>query len=246
MRRIGRQSDCADEVTLARKGAKSPTRGRKRRSTGTKARARVSNGPNSLIELKKQLEARTRELAEARGHLSEALEQQTATSEVLRIISSSPGKLESVFEAMLENATRICEAKFGMLYLWEGEGRFRVAALHGAPPRLAKERRRGTVIRPAPASILARVALTKHAVHIADVHAEKNHTDVPPGFTPSGVATYGGARTVLGVPMLKENELIGGIGIFRQEVRPFTEKQIELVTNFAAGLGFGVRARANR
>ena len=72
-------------------------------------------------ELEQKLEARTRELAEARGHLSEALEQQTATSEVLRIISSSPGKLESVFEAMLENATRICEAKFDMLYLWEGE-----------------------------------------------------------------------------------------------------------------------------
>src|SRR5262249_5780848 len=206
----------------------------KLRSTGTKARTRVGRVRTPTTDLKQQLESHKRELAKAREQLSEALEQQTATSEVLRIISSSPGKLESVFEAMLGNATRICEAKFGMLYLWEGEGRFRVAALHGAPPRLAEERRRGTVIRPAPASILARVALTKHAVHIADVHAEKNHTDVPPGFTPSGVATYGGARTVLGVPMLKENELIGGIGIFRQEVRPFTEKQIELVTNFAA------------
>jgi GAF domain-containing protein len=178
------------------------------------------------VRLFDEVQARTREL-------SEALEQQTATSEVLQVISTSSGELESVFEAMLANATRICEAKFGMLYLWEGEGRFRVAALHGAPPRLAEERRRGTVIRPAPASILARVALTKHTVHIADVDAERNHTDVPPGFTPSGVVTYGGARTVLGVPMLKENELIGGIGIYRQEVRPFTEKQIELVQNFA-------------
>jgi len=110
-------------VTLSLKGAKSPTRGRKLRSTGTKARPRVSNGPNSLIELKKQLEARTHELAEA-------LEQQTATSEVLRIISSSPGELEPVFETMLANAVRICEAKLGVLWLFEGDA-FRAVALHG-------------------------------------------------------------------------------------------------------------------
>jgi uncharacterized protein involved in exopolysaccharide biosynthesis len=120
-------SDRADEVTLSLKGAKSPTRGRKLRSTGTKARAHVSNGP-PLIELKKQLEARTRELAEARGDLSQALEQQTATSEVLKVISSSPGQLGPVFQAMLANATRLCEANFGSLYLYEG-GSFSIASI---------------------------------------------------------------------------------------------------------------------
>ena len=129
-------SHCADEVTLSRKGANSPTRARKLRSTGTKAKARVSNRLNSLSELKKQLEARTRELAEVRGHLSEALEQQTATSEVLRAITGSPGELKPVFEAILTNARRLCEAKFGHLLIYDGE-RFRVAAVHAAPSTVA-------------------------------------------------------------------------------------------------------------
>jgi two-component system, NtrC family, sensor kinase len=181
-----------------------------------------------------QLEKYRRELAEARVHLAEALEQQTATSEVLQVISSSPGELQPVFQAMLVNATRICEAKFGMLYLWEGEGHYRVAALHGAPPRLAEERRRGVVVRPPPGSALGRIAQTKHTVHIADSRAEKNYLDVPPTFTPPGITIYGGARTQLAVPMLKEDRLIGVIAIYRQEVRPFTDKQIELVQNFAS------------
>jgi len=188
---------------LSLKGAKSPTRDRKLRSTGTKARARVDRIRKPRADLEQQLEKYRHELVEAREHLAEALEQQTATSEVLQVISSSPGQLEPVFQAILENATRICEAKFGMLYLWEREGQYRVAALHGAPPRLAKERRRGTVIRSAPGSILGRVAQMKHTVHIADVRAEKNHIDPPPAFTPSGIAIYGGARTALAVPMLK-------------------------------------------
>ena len=124
-------------MTSSRKGAKSRTRRRKSRSIGTKARARVSNAPNSLVELKKQLEARTRELAEARGQLSEALEQQTATSKVLKVISSSPGDFKPVFEAILENAVRLCRAKFGNLYLREGNG-FRDAAEVGAPPAFAR------------------------------------------------------------------------------------------------------------
>src|SRR5262249_14931420 len=168
-------SDCADEVILSRKGANSPT-GRKLRSTGAKARAHVSNGPNSLIELKKQLEARTRELAEARGHLSEALEQQTATSEVLRVISSSPGELELVFEAMLANAVRLCEAKFGTLYLYEGGGAFRMVATHNMPPAYASPRRRGPH-QPHPDTPRARVINTKQPAQIADLAATQGYAE---------------------------------------------------------------------
>src|SRR5262245_32828114 len=206
-------------MILARKGAKSRRRITGLRSKTTEARIHVDRGAANA-DLKKKL--------------AEALEQQAATSEVLETISRSPGELEPVFKAMLANATRICEAKFGMLYLCEGEGQYRVAALHGAPARLAKERRRGTVIRPPPSSGIARVAQTKRTVHIADTRAEKNYIDVPPTFTPPGITVYGGARTTLNVPMLKEDRLIGVIAIYRQEVRPFTDKQIQLVTNFAS------------
>jgi len=226
-------SDCADEVTLSRKGANSPTRGRKLRSTGTKARARVNNGPNSLIELKKQLEARTRELGEARGQLAEALEQQTATSEVLQVIGSSPGQLEPVFQAMLENATRICEAKFGVLHLSDEDG-FRTVALHGARPELAKARRREPVYRPTPRTALGRAVAIKQPVQIADVQTEPGYFDAPPGLSAPQMARFAGARTIIAVPMLKDNELIGAIVIYRQEVRPFTDKQVALVKNFAA------------
>jgi two-component system, NtrC family, sensor kinase len=226
-------SDRADEVILALKGANSPTRGRKPRSTGTKARARVSNGPDSLIELKKQLEARTRELAEARGHLSEALEQQTATSEVLKVISASPGELEPVFNAMLENAVRLCEAKFGAMYLSEADA-FRIVAMHNAPHAFAEMRRRNPVFRANPRIALARAAATKQTVQIADVQAEPGYLDLLPGFSGSQIATLAGGRTVVAVPLLKESELVGVIGIYRQEVRPFSDRQIELVQNFAA------------
>src|SRR5262249_57200435 len=114
-------SDCADEVTLSRKGANSPTRSRKLRSTGTKARARVSDEPNSLIELKKELEARSGELAEARGHLSEALEQQTATAEILNVISSLPADVQPVFDTILRNFVLLCGGGFGGIYTFDGK-----------------------------------------------------------------------------------------------------------------------------
>jgi two-component system, NtrC family, sensor kinase len=222
-------SGCADEVTLSLKGANSPTRGRKLRSTGTKASTREPRADH----LEQQLEKYRHELAEAREHLAEAREQQAATSEVLRVISSSPGELEPVFQAMLANAARICEAKFGAMYLNEGSA-FRTVAMHNAPPALAEMRRRNPVFRPNPRIALARAAATKQTVQIADVQAEPGYLDPLPGFSSPQIVTLGSARTVVAVPMLKKNELIGVIAIYRQEVRPFTNKQIELVKNFAA------------
>jgi GAF domain-containing protein len=211
-------------VTLSLKGANSLTRGRKLRSTGTKAGARVSNEP-TLIELKEQLEARTREL-------DEALEQQTATSEVLQVISSSSGNLQPVFEIILANAVRICEAKFGTLYLREGDA-LRVVAMHGAPPSFAEERRRNPVIRPHPDTTLGRAVTKKQTVQIGDVQNEPAYVNAPSGFTGAQLAKLAGARTVVAVPMLEKSKLVGVIIIYRQEVRAFTDKQIELVTNFA-------------
>src|SRR5436190_956446 len=211
-------------MTLSGKGAKSRTRGRKSRSTGRKTRARVSNEPTSLVALKRQLEQRTRELAEARGHLSEALEQQTATSEVLRVISSSPGELEPVFEAMLANATRICEAKFGVLFRCDGD-MFHAAAWVGVPPVYEDSLRQRGSFRPAAGAPLDRLLQSEQLVHAVDEAAVDS---------PSPAAKYGGARSLVAVPMRKETQLIGAFVIYRTEVRPFSQKQIELVTNFAA------------
>ena len=165
------------------------------------------------------------------NELRESLEQQTATSEVLGVISSSPGELEPVFQAMLVNATRICGAKLGILFRSEGDA-FRVVALYGAPPSFAEERRRNPVLQPHPGTGLGRVAATKQAVQIADVQAEPAYQSDP--IRRAGLLALAGARTLVVVPMLKENELVGAITIYRQEVRPFTDKQIEFVTNFAS------------
>src|SRR6516165_878371 len=167
---------------------------------------------------------------ERRRELSQSLEQQTATADVLRIISSSPGELKPVFDAMLENAVRLCEAEFGHLFLFDGEG-FRTVAAHNAPPAYIEARTR-ELIRPAPDTALGGVAATKRVVHIADIKTIPSYVE----RNPFEVITVelGGYRTVLAVPMLKNNELIGVITINRQEVRPFTDKQIALVQNFAA------------
>ena len=162
--------------------------------------------------------------------LAESLQQQTATSEVLRVISSSQADLAPVFEAMLANATRICAAKFGILWLREGDG-YRLGALYGAPPSFAEARWREPVVHPGPKTGLGRIALTKQAVHIADVAADQAYAERDPLRV--ALVEQAGAHTFVMVPMLKENELIGTIAIYRQEVRPFTDKQIGLVKNFA-------------
>ena len=190
---------------------------------------RVHRFPEPRAALEKKLEALTRELAEAQTRLAEALEQQTATSEVLQVISSSPGELEPVFQAMLANAARICEAKFGSLYLYDGD-RFRVGALHNAPPAFADFRRSEPVFHPPPGTGLAQVVATKRMVHIPDIMLDKGYADRNPIIV--ATVELAGFRTVLAVPMVKDDKLIGCINIYRQEVRPFTDKQIELVQNF--------------
>jgi two-component system, NtrC family, sensor kinase len=163
--------------------------------------------------------------------LSESLEQQTATADVLKVISSSPGELEPVFKAMLENATRICDASYGVMFLCEGKG-FRTAAMHNLPRAFAEERQRAALIEPIPIDPLARLAETKKRVHISDARTEAAYKR---RFAPFVAAVEdGGVRTLLLTPLLREAELIGAFAIFRQEVRPFTGKQIELVDNFAA------------
>jgi signal transduction histidine kinase len=181
--------------------------------------------------LQKQLDQRTSELAEARKRLAEALEQQTATSEVLRVISISPGELEPVFEAMLANATRLCEAKFGTLYTYDGNG-FHAAAFHNAPPAYVEARTREPVLRPPPDTPVGRIAATRQLVQIADIKTVPSYIEGHP-FVRAAV-DLAGSRTVLAVPMLKEAELVGAIVIYRQEVRPFTDKQIGLLTSFAS------------
>jgi signal transduction histidine kinase len=153
----------------------------------------------------------------------EALEREKATTEVLRVISSSPGALEPVFEAMLENAARICEAKFGVLFRFDGE-KYEFAADIGTPPPLAEFlRQRGPFI-PTPKTQLHHVMRTKQVSHTADYAAEA--ALAPP-------VRLGGARSTVDVPMLKDGMLMGAISIYRQEVRPFTNKQIALLQNFA-------------
>jgi len=169
------------------------------------------------VRLFDEVQARTRDL-------SEALEQQTATSEVLEVISSSAGDLESVFRAVLENAIRVCDAKFGTLFRYDGNVLSRAAGA-GIPAALADFQMRRGPFRPEPGTLHHRVLQTKQVARSADYAAEP---------TPGYAAQFGGARSTVIVPMLKDDDLIGTIVIYRQEVRPFTDKQIELLENFAA------------
>src|SRR5262249_21830645 len=184
------------------------------------------------------------ELRQRTSDLSESLEQQTATSEVLSAISSSAGNLEPVFQTMLQNALRICEAKFATLYLCEGGVLRPVADTQRAPPAYIKARKDKPRLPPVPDGPVGRVLTTKQVVHIADLKKLKSYVEHHPTVIeitdlkadraygegdPLRVATVdlGGAQTLLCVPMLKENLLAGAIVIYRQETRPFTDKQVE-------------------
>jgi GAF domain-containing protein len=175
------------------------------------------------VRLFEEVGARTREL-------TEALEQQTATSEVLKAVGGSPGELDPVFQAILENATRICEAKAGVLLRYHDDA-YHLAAQLGIPTEFIEYLSRGP-IRPSPDTALARMARDKKTVHVVDAGAEPIYASGDPLRVATVELLH--ARSLLQVPMLKEGELIGTIGIFREVVLPFSDKQIELVTNFAA------------
>src|SRR5262249_43960852 len=160
----------------------------------------------------------------------EALEQLAATSEVLHTIGSSSGELKPVFRTMLEKATTLCGATFGNMYLRKGDA-FELAATYNSPPALIEERARAPYILQ-PGSPPDRMVRTKSAVHIVDLASSEFYLSGDPRSV-AGVE-LGGVRTLLLVPMLKDNEVVGHFAIFRQEVKPFTERQIELVKNFAA------------
>ncbi len=215
LRSLAQGSSVGQPRTRSRKLAKTrrrkPTKP-KRSNAPTAARQRTS-----VADLQEKLDARTRQL-------NEAIERENATAEVLRVISSSPGDLGPVFQAILENATRICAAKFGSLVLIEGNA-YRRVALHNAPAAFVEEQARNPVLPLTASPTLSRMAGTRQVIHVTDILMDQ------PDET---IAKLGGARTILVVPMLKDDRLVGVISIYRQEVRPFTEKQIELVTNFAA------------
>jgi len=210
---------------MRRRSKASSQSAKARRRKGAKPKR--SNASKTVRNRGVSVPSREAEVARLTRDLDEALEQQVATSEVLKVISGSPGELETVFQAMLANAVRICGAKFGVLFLCEGEHAARAVAMHGAPQPYVEERRRNPVLRATPGTILGRVLTSKHPVQVADVLNDARYSGAL-------LPKLAGARTVLVVPMLKNEVLIGVIYIYRQEVRPFTDKQIALVETFAA------------
>jgi GAF domain-containing protein len=191
------------------------------------------SAPNTARQRNSGATAKETNVAWLTRERNEALEQLAAASEVLEVISSSPGELQPVFETILENATRICEAKFANLFLYETNS-FRIAAQLNAPPAYAERWRRQPTLTVSdnPQNPLTRLVASKKVVAITDLMAEQGYIDRDPRFV--ALVESAGARSHLVVPLLKEDELNGAIVIYRQEVHPFTEKEIELVRTFAA------------
>ena len=202
------------------------------RARGPKAsKPKRASTPNKASPVRSSAASEPGELARITRERDEALEQQAAASQVLQLISSSPGDLEPVFTSILENARRICDVTFGILALFR-DGAFQIAALKNPPPAFAELRRREPLFHPEPSNPLARVAASKKLLHIEDIAEDEAYKAREPAtvlFVESAKV-----RTLLVVPMLKEGELVGTIGVFRQEKRPFTDKQIALLANFAA------------
>ena len=191
-------------------------------------RQKRPNAPNNVARHVSSATGAEREVVRLTRELNDALEQQTATSEVLQVISSSPGDLEPVFATMLEKAVRICDATFGNIYRWDGEALHLLAA-HDTPAALVKVRRQSAL---RPTALIRHMVATRLVAHVADLAATEDYVERHPAAV--AAVELGGVRTALLVPLLKEGELIGSFTIYRQEVRPFTDKQIALVTNFAA------------
>src|SRR6516165_6152552 len=189
-----------------------------------KARSRKAKAVKVARHSSSSVAGQETEVARFHRERDEALERETATSEILRLISKSPGDLELVFRSILENATRICEAKFGTLYRFDGEA-FHFAAEVGTPAEYVEFQKQRGPFQPLPGGHLERIMRTKKVSHTNDFAVDTV------GGAP---ARLGGARSTVFVPMLRDEVFIGAICIYRQEVRSFTEKQIGLLQNFAA------------
>jgi len=205
-----------------------PIKARRRKTATLKRR----NAPKAALSRGSPTAVKETKVARLTRELQEALAQQTATSDVLQVISSSPGDLQPVFESMLANAAKLCAAAYGTMWLGDGDG-FRAVAIYGDLPSAFSElRRSGTVFRPRPGVPLARVVATRQPLQIDDFRLDQSYIDRE--ALPVATVEIAGVRTLLSVPMLKDDQVIGAIAIFRKEVCLFTNRQIALVQNFAA------------
>src|SRR5271169_3954952 len=187
------------------------------------------NAPKALVRRSSPAVGQDKQVALLTRERDEALERLSAASEVLKVISSSPGDLKPVFETILANATRICEAKLGNLWLREGDN-FRITATFGAPPAYREYFDREPAVHPDPRSGLGTIVRTKKVIHIADIRSSPTFKDKMRNAT----IKLAKARSLVAVPLLKDGDVVGAIAIYRQQVRPFTDKQVALLTNFAA------------